>query len=127
MILMVIKENRNKTGVYYRIHLETARRYVGSSVNLGKLWLAIRSMRAWTPWTPAEHPPKNIFFFYSSYYNYNHLSSNNMLICKALSKYGYSAFRLEISELCSLEELLDREQYYINKYKPEFNILKIHL
>ena len=48
-----------------------------------------------------------------------------MLICKALLKYGYSGFRLEILEFCCLEEILDREQYSIDKYEPKFNILKV--
>nr|YP_009160660.1 GIY-YIG endonuclease [Hirsutella minnesotensis]AKR17989.1 GIY-YIG endonuclease [Hirsutella minnesotensis] len=96
---IVVKENRKKTGVYSWIHKETGRRYVGSSVNLGKRL--------------------------SEYYNYNHLSSKNMIICKALLKYGYSGFKLEILEYCSIEELINKEQYYINKYKPEFNILKL--
>ena len=88
----VTKENRNKSGIYSWIHIETNRRYVGSSVNLGKR--------------------------FSEYSNYNHLLSKNMVICKALLKYGYSAFRLEILEFCSMEELLDREQYYIDNYRP---------
>jgi group I intron endonuclease len=48
-----------------------------------------------------------------------------MVICKALLKYGYSAFRLEILEFCPMEELLNREQYYMDNYKPELNILKV--
>jgi len=95
---LIIKENMNKTGVYSWIHIETGKRYVGSSVNLGKRL--------------------------SLYYNYNHLSSKNMVICKALLKHGYSGFILEILEFCSIEEILDKEQYYIDKYEPEFNILK---
>ena len=65
---VVTKENRNKSGVYYWIHIEIDIRYVGSSVNSGKIL--------------------------SVYYNNNHLSSNNMIICKALLKYGYFAFIL---------------------------------
>jgi group I intron endonuclease len=95
----ITKENRNKSGIYSWVHKETNRRYVGSSVNLGKR--------------------------FSEYYNYNHLSSKNMVICKALLKYGYSAFRLEILEFCPMEELLNREQYYMDNYKPELNILKV--
>lgn len=48
-----------------------------------------------------------------------------MRICKALLKYGYSEFRFEILEYCSLEELLKREQFYLDNYKPEYNILKV--
>lgn len=48
-----------------------------------------------------------------------------MRISKALLKYGYSKFRFEILEYCSVEELLKREQFYLDNYKPEYNILKV--
>ena len=47
------------------------------------------------------------------------------LICKALLKYGYGGFRLEILEYCPISIVLDREQFYIDKLNPEYNILKI--
>ncbi len=47
------------------------------------------------------------------------------LICKALLKYGYVGFRLEILEYCLSSIVLDREQFYIDKFNPEYNILKI--
>lgn len=48
-----------------------------------------------------------------------------MIIYKALVKYGYSEFKLEILEYCTLENLIEREQFYIDKYNPEYNILKV--
>jgi len=48
-----------------------------------------------------------------------------MVIYKALLKYGYAAFRLEILEYCSPEVLLQREQYYFDTLNPEYNILKV--
>lgn len=45
-----------------------------------------------------------------------------MLIHKALLKYGYSGFKLEILEYCSEGDLLSREQYYLDLLKPEYNI-----
>jgi len=62
------------------------------------------------------------------YFNYSYLSSSQRgasLICRALLKYGYAGFRLEILEYCSISILLDREQFYIDKLNPEYNILKI--
>lgn len=47
-----------------------------------------------------------------------------MLIHKALLKYGYSGFKLEILEYCSKADLLNREQYYLDLLKPEYNIYK---
>lgn len=43
----------------------------------------------------------------------------------ALLKYGYAEFRLEILEYCPSSIVLDREQFYIDKLNPEYNILKI--
>nr|YP_010608748.1 hypothetical protein PNX16_mgp023 [Drechslerella dactyloides]WAN89828.1 hypothetical protein [Drechslerella dactyloides] len=47
------------------------------------------------------------------------------MIYNALLKYGHSKFSLEILEYCVTEKCLEREQYYINILKPEYNILKI--
>jgi hypothetical protein len=45
-----------------------------------------------------------------------------MPICKALLKHGYSNFSLEILEYCDSFKNIEREQYYIEKLKPEYNI-----
>jgi hypothetical protein len=48
-----------------------------------------------------------------------------MTIYKALLKYGYGGgFRLEVLEYCDLKVLLEREQFYMDKFNPEYNILK---
>ena len=62
------------------------------------------------------------------YFNYSYLSSSKRgasLISKALLKYGYAGFRLEILEYCSPELLIEREQFYFDTLIPEYNILKI--
>jgi len=46
------------------------------------------------------------------------------MIYKALLKNGYSNFTLEILEYCDSEDLIKREQYYLELLKPEYNILK---
>ena len=48
-----------------------------------------------------------------------------MIINKALLKNGYSKFKLEIVEYCTIKDLIEREQYYIDKFLPEYNVLKI--
>jgi len=48
-----------------------------------------------------------------------------MTINKALLKYGYSKFSLEILEYCEPSKCIDREQYYLDLLKPEYNILPI--
>jgi group I intron endonuclease len=41
-----------------------------------------------------------------------------------LLKYGYSNFSLYILEYCESDVLIKREQYYIDKLKPHYNICK---
>lgn len=42
----------------------------------------------------------------------------------ALLKYKHNNFNLEILEYCSKDKLLEREQYYLDLLKPEYNVLK---
>jgi hypothetical protein len=46
------------------------------------------------------------------------------MIYKALVKYGYSSFKLEILENSEPNILIEREQYYLDLLNPEYNILK---
>jgi len=46
------------------------------------------------------------------------------MIYKALVKYGYSNFKLEILEYSELNILIEREQYYLDLLNPQYNILK---
>lgn len=48
-----------------------------------------------------------------------------MVIYKALLAHGFANFKLEILEYCEPSKLIEREQYYIDLLKPEYNILKI--
>ena len=48
-----------------------------------------------------------------------------MVINKALIKYGYSKFKLEILEYCDPKVNSKREQYYMDYLKPEYNVLKV--
>ena len=47
-----------------------------------------------------------------------------MIINRALLKHGYSKFKLEILEYCNPKELAKREQYYMDAFTPEYNVLK---
>lgn len=47
-----------------------------------------------------------------------------MTIYKALLKYGHSNFSLSILEYCEPDKCIEREQYYIDLFKPEYNILQ---
>lgn len=46
------------------------------------------------------------------------------MVYSSLLKNGYSNFSFEILEYCEKSLAIKREQYYIDLYKPEYNILK---
>lgn len=94
-----MKENNKKSGVYRWTNKVNGKTYVGSSVLLSRRFLV--------------------------YYNLIKIGKSNMLIAKALLKYGYSNFSLEILEYCEPEVLISREQYYLDLLKPEYNILTL--
>ena len=50
--------------------------------------------------------------------------AKNSIICRALLKYGHSSFSLDILEYCDSKIVIQREQYYIDTLKPEYNILQ---
>jgi group I intron endonuclease len=69
---------------------------------------------------------KKIYIGQSSNLSNSYIKSKaNLIICRTLVEYGYSNFSLTILEYCDKFELLTREQFYINKLNPEYNILKI--
>jgi group I intron endonuclease len=63
-------------------------------------------------------------YFLPKYLKKELLKSNSM-IYRALLKYNYNKFNIEILEYCEPSLLINREQYYINLLKPKYNILKI--
>jgi group I intron endonuclease len=46
-----------------------------------------------------------------------------MIIYKAILKYGHSNFKLEILEYCEPDNVVTREQHYLEQLKPEYNML----
>lgn len=97
----VLKENKGKSGVYRWVNKLSNETYIGSSVNL-----------------------TNRLGMYYSVKHLKHKSAKSR-IYRALLKYGYENFHLEILEYCNKESVIRREQYYINLLNPEYNILKI--
>ncbi len=55
-----------------------------------------------------------------------HLTPKNMLksgrLCAAMREYGKESFRLDVLELCEIDELCAREIHYIALLQPEYNI-----
>lgn len=93
-----IKCNRKKSGIYRWTHKESGKSYIASSVNLGHR--------------------------FSNYFSLPHFTrqAKSSVICKALL--NYSEFSLEIVEYCEINEVLKREQFYLDSLNPEYNILK---
>ena len=91
-----------KTGIYKITCVENNRFYIGSAKNLEKRWLR----------------------------HLNDLIKNkhiNIHIQRAYNKYGEKYFIFEIVELCNYEDLLIREQFYLDElkaYEVGFNIGK---
>ena len=97
----ILKEQRDKSGVYYLINKVNGHGYVGSSINLASRM--------------------------KNYLNNAFLKSKqnvNMPIIKALLKYDQSNFSLLILEYVELESLTVRETFYITHVMPYYNVLK---
>lgn len=58
-----------------------------------------------------------------TYFSLGSLSKSNRIIDKAILKYGHSNFSFEILEYCTLDNVLDREQDYMDVLKPIYNII----
>ena len=91
-------ENKGKSGVYRWINKLNNKTYVGSGLDLSKR--------------------------IKEYYNQSALKRNPRPIHTALLKYGYENFKLEILKYCRADELIKKEQYYLDLLNPEYNILK---
>ena len=48
-----------------------------------------------------------------------------MLINKSLLINEYSSFKLEILEYCDVNLLIEREQYFIDLFQPEYYVLNL--
>lgn len=99
--LQIINENRGKSGIYCWTNTSNGKRYVGSSRNLARR--------------------------FTDYFNINFISNERYTrsIHKALLKYGYANFAVEILEYSELDMLISREQHYLDLLEPEYNMLKI--
>jgi group I intron endonuclease len=97
----ILKNQKDKTGVYYLVNNLNGHTYVGSSINLSSRM--------------------------KNYLNNNFLRSrknSNMPIIKALLKYEQSNFSLWILEYTKPECLTIRETFYITSIIPYYNVLK---
>lgn len=106
----ILSENKNRAGIYLWTHLDSSKRYIGSAINLSRR--------------------------FDKYLSKTHIKNvkGNSYIYNALINHGYLTFSLTIIEYIDVKNLnakearkliLEREQYYIDNLKPEYNILKI--
>lgn len=64
----------------------------------------------------------------NSYFDTNFIKGKSSLIYKALLKFGYDKFSFTILEYCETKDLSSREQHYVDKFKPQYNIRKtVHI
>lgn len=62
--------------------------------------------------------------FYT-YFSLRSLAKSNRPLERAIFKYGFSNFSLEILEYCKPADTIKREQYYLDNLNPKYNIVKL--
>jgi len=98
----ILKENKNKSGIYKWQNLTNGKCYIGSAVNLSD----------------------RLQFYYSNLSIENYLKKSKSHIYSALVKHGHCKFSLTILEYCDKEKCIEREDFYLSSLKHEYNILE---
>lgn len=98
--LNMLKDNKNKAGVYRWVNKLNGKTYIGSSTNLRRRLIQYYTLR-------------DIL---------RNLTIGRSRILNVILSDGYSNLQFEILEYCSPEDVIKREQYYIDLLKPEYNI-----
>lgn len=98
-----IYSKNNRSGVYGWTNKISGASYIGSSTNF-------------TRRLPDYFSPKFLE---------KEVIKNQSIIYRALLKHGYSKFTLEIIESNESAGIIKREQYYLDLFKPEYNICLI--
>jgi len=93
------RETKSKTGIYCWVNKVNGNTYVGSGLSLYK---------------------RISNYYQPSYY----LREANLLIVKAINKHGLDNFALVILEYTHAKFLIEREQYWIDKIEPAYNMIK---
>lgn len=96
----IFKDLNSKSGIYCWLNKINNKYYIGSSINLNN----------------------RINDYFQDGYKKDNASS---IIVRAIVQYGLENFYLIILELTEKDNLLIREQYYIDEFKPKYNILKL--
>jgi group I intron endonuclease len=99
--LDLIKDQKDRTGVYCLVNLTNGNTYIGSSINIA---VRIRNYL-------------NTTFL-------KNRKNSNMPIIKSLLKYGHDNFAVLIVEYVDIKNLTLRETYYITHLLLDYNVLK---
>lgn len=90
----------NRSGIYSITNTLNGHMYIGSAVNISRRW--------------SDHT--------------RHLNKNehhSIHLQNAWNKYGEDAFEFTVLEYCEKEQLIEREQFYIDEIKPIYNTCPI--
>lgn len=88
---------KGKSGIYMFFNMVSGKRYVGSSVDIYNR-------------------------IHEHYHNLENNKSHNAHFQSSWNKYGKDAFIYCVLEYCNAEDRFNREQYYIDSLKPEYNL-----
>lgn len=92
-------KTRSKSGIYKIINIVNNKKYIGSAVD-----------------------PKARFYTHKS--SLRKKRHHSIILQRAWDKYGEHCFSFEIIEECEKENLIKREQYYLDMMLPEYNVSK---
>jgi group I intron endonuclease len=90
----------HKVGIYSIRQIGTGRRYIGSSFAVAKRWYQHRVLL-------------------------NKGKHHSSFLQNAWTKHGAARFEFSVLEECSREDLLSREQHYLDQLRPVFNVCPI--
>jgi len=98
----IIKENKNKSGIYMWTNTINGIQYIGSAIDLSN----------------------RLSFYFSFPAMENKLKNSKSFIYNAILKHGHSNFSLTILEYCDKEKCIEREDFYLSCFSHEYNILE---
>lgn len=101
---LIKSDNKGKSGVYLILNNLTLSSYVGSAIS--------------------KNSNSNRIYFRFRNHLLNKHKLTNINLNKELIKYGTSHFSFHILEYTSCENTRERETYYIQTLKPDYNILQ---
>jgi group I intron endonuclease len=93
---IIRKKLKEKSGIYGFVCKITGKLYINSSINLSD----------------------------RLYRYYINGTRSNVKLQNTINKYNFHNFIFIVFEYCEPEDLISREQFYIDSLKPEYNILK---